>query len=112
MRMISFFLLDLRLSAVGTPELRIAAPEVWGVTLTQKGRMRIAPEWRIVNPCAWLRYIFEDYIQLNSRRIKLGWRKTKPSRKQGIRLNIYVALRFSWAFNSKGTFGYLPSLLF
>ena len=29
-RMISVFLPDLRLSIVGTPELRIAAPEGWG----------------------------------------------------------------------------------
>ena len=36
LRMISFFLPDLRFSAVGTPDLRIAAPEGWGMTLNQK----------------------------------------------------------------------------
>ena len=30
MRMISFFLPDLRLSAIETPEWRIAAPDGWG----------------------------------------------------------------------------------
>ena len=35
-RMISFFLPDVRLSATGTPELRIAAPDGLGMTLTQK----------------------------------------------------------------------------
>ena len=49
MRMISFFLPDLRLSAVGTPELRIAAPEGRGMTLTQKSRMSVTPELRIAN---------------------------------------------------------------
>ena len=53
MRMISFFLLDLRLSAVGTPKLRIAALEGWGMTLTQTSRMGIAPELRIVSQSAW-----------------------------------------------------------
>ena len=92
MRMISFFfcLPYLMLSAIGTPELRIAAPAGWGMTLIQKSRMRIAPEIRIVSPCAWLRCSFEDYIQLNSSRIMPGWRNTKPSQDQGIRLNIYI----------------------
>ena len=63
-RMISFSLPDLRLSAIGAPELRIAAPEAWGMTLTQKSRMCRAPELRIVNPCVWFRCIFEDCIQL------------------------------------------------
>ena len=44
--------------------------------------------------------ILEDYIQTNLRRIKLGWRKTKPNQKQGIRRNIYVVLRLTQAFRS------------
>ena len=43
------------------------------------------------------------------RRIKLGWRKTKPSQKQGIRLKIYVMLRLTWAFRSQGIFECLPT---
>ena len=59
MCMISFFLPDLGLSVVGTPELRIVAPEGWGMTLTQKSRMRRAPELRIVSPCAWFRCVLK-----------------------------------------------------
>ena len=94
MRMISFFLPDLRLSAIGTPELRIAAPDVWRMTLTQKSRMCTAPGLRITNPCARFRCIFEeDYIHTNSRRIKFGWRKANPSQKQGDRPYIHVMVR-------------------
>ena len=93
MRMISSFLPDLRLSVVGTPELRIAAQEGWGMTLTQKSGMCIALELRIANPCARFRCIFEDYIQTDSRRIKFGWRKTNLSQKQGIRLYIHVMVK-------------------
>ena len=53
MRMISFFLPDLRLSAIETPELRIAAPDDWGMTLTHKWRMCIAPELRIAALEEW-----------------------------------------------------------
>ena len=35
MRMVSFFQVGLRLSAHWTPELRIAAPDGWGMTLTE-----------------------------------------------------------------------------
>ena len=98
MRMISFFLPDLRLSAVGTPELRIAAQEGCGVTLIQKSGMCIAPELRIANTRVRFRCIFEDYIQSNSRRIKFGWRKTKLSQKQSIRLNIPVMVRLIQTF--------------
>ena len=38
---------------------------------------------------------FEDYIQTNLTRMKLGWRKTKRSQKQDIRLNFYVMMRLS-----------------
>ena len=31
---------------------------------------------------------------------KLGWRKTKPRQKHGIRLNVYVMLRLTQAFRS------------
>ena len=100
MRMISFLLPDLRLSAIGTPELRIAAPDGWAMTLTQKQRMCIAPELRIASPCARIRCNSEGYIQNNSRRIKFGWRKTNLSQKQGIRVNIYVMVRLIQAFRS------------
>ena len=78
MRMISLFLPDLRSSAVGTPELRIAAPEGWGMTLAQKPRMCIAPELRIATPRSWLRCICDNYTQTSVARMKRGWRKTKP----------------------------------
>ena len=39
--------------------------------------------------------IFTDYIQTSLRRAKLGWRKKKPSHKQGIRLNVYVTMRLT-----------------
>ena len=42
---------------------------------------------------------------------KLGWRKIKPSQKQGIRLNVYVLLILTQAFRSEGIFGCLPSRL-
>ena len=100
MRMISLLLPDLRLSAIGASELRIAAPDGLGMTLTQKQRMCIAPKLRIASPCARFRYIFEDYIQTNSRRIKFAWRKTNLSQKQGIRLNIHVMVRLIQAFQS------------
>ena len=70
------------------------------MTLTQNLRMCIAPELRIASPCAWLRYILADYVQTGLRRTKLGWRKTKPSQKQGVRLNVYVMLRLTQAFRS------------
>ena len=70
------------------------------MTLTQKPRMYIAPESRIANPCAWLLCIFADYVQTNLSRSKLGWRKTKPSQKQGIQLNVYVMLKLTKAFRS------------
>ena len=92
MRMISFLLLDLRLSAVGTPELRIAALEGWGMTLIQKSRMCIAPELRIARPCAWFRCIFGDYIQSKLKRINPGWIEIKPSKKQRRGLNMYSLL--------------------
>ena len=78
MRMISLFLPDLRLSAVGTPELRLAEPEGWGMTLAPKSRTCIAPELRIATPRSWLRSNFEDYTQTTLARMKLGWRKPKP----------------------------------
>ena len=62
------------------------------MTLTQKLRMCIAPELRIANPCAWLPCIFADHVQTGLRKTKLGWRKTKPNQKQGIRLNVFVML--------------------
>ena len=110
MRMISFLKADLRLSAHRTPELRIAALGDWGMTLTQKSRMRIAPASRIASTGACLRCTFEDYFQTNLRKIKLGWRKSKPSQKQGIRRNIYVMLRLTWAFRSQGIFECLPNI--
>ena len=82
MRMISFFLPDLRLSAIGAPELRIAAPDGWGMTLTQKLRMCIAPEVRIANPCAWLRCILEDYILTALKRMDLAGGRPSPGRKR------------------------------
>ena len=107
MRMISFFQADLRLSAHGTPDLRIAELVGLGMTLTQKPRMCIAPELSIANPCAWLRCISADYVQTNLRGTKLGWRKTKPSQKQGIRLKICVILRLTKAIRTLGFFGRL-----
>ena len=41
---------------------------------------------------------------------KLGWRKTKPSQKQGIRLNVDIMLRLIKVFRSYGIFGGLPNL--
>ena len=41
---------------------------------------------------------FEDSIQTSLTRVKLGWRKTRRSQKQGVRLNIYGVLRFTQAF--------------
>ena len=43
---------------------------------------------------------FVDGVQANLRKNKLGWRKTKPSQKQGVRLNVYVMLRLTQAFRS------------
>ena len=43
-------------------------------------------------------HFFADYVQTSLRRTKLGWRKAKPSQKQGIRLNVYVMLRLTKAF--------------
>ena len=96
MCMTSLFLPDLELNAVGTPELRIVAPEAWGMALTQKARMCIAPELRIATPRSWLRCIFEDYTQTSFPRRNLAGGKTS----QGIRLNIYVMLRLTKAFRS------------
>ena len=75
MRMILFFLLDLRLSAVGTPELRIAADDPYpDIEDVHSSRIKDCDP----PPRSWLRCIFEDYTQSNLARMKLGWRKTKP----------------------------------
>ena len=95
MHMISFFLPDLRLSAIVAPELRIAAPDRWGITLAQKSRMCIAPELRIASACAR----FRCFVETNSRRIKFG-RKTNLSQQQGIRLDIHGMVRLIQAFRS------------
>ena len=80
--------------------MRIADLVGWRMTLTPKPRMCIAPELRIANPCARLRCIFADYVQTSLKVTKLGWTKTKPSPKQGIRLNVYILLRLTQAFKS------------
>ena len=54
-------------SAHRTPELRIAELVGWGMTLTQKPRMCVAPEVRIANPCGWFRCIFTDHVQTGLR---------------------------------------------
>ena len=72
MRMISLSRLISGSAPNGTPELRIAELVGWGMTLTQKPRMCIAPELRMANPCAWLRCIFADYVQTSLRRTKLA----------------------------------------
>ena len=43
---------------------------------------------------------FVDGVQTSLRKNKLGWRKTKPSPKQGVRLNENVMLRLTQAFLS------------
>ena len=82
MRMISLLLPDLRLSATGTPELRIAAPDGWGMTYPEMEDVH-SSELRIVGPCVRFRCIFGNYVQTNSRRIKFGWRETNLRQKQG-----------------------------
>ena len=42
--------------------------------------------------------LFEDYIQTDLRRMKFGWRKTKPSQKEGVQLNLCVVLRLTRVF--------------
>ena len=51
------------------------------------------------NPCAGLRSIVADYVQTSLRRTKLGWRKTKPSQKHGVRLNACAMLKLTKVFS-------------
>ena len=70
------------------------------MTLTQKPSMCIAPELSIANPWRMASLHFLDCVQTSLRRNKLGWRNTKPSQKHGTRLNVYVMLRLTQAFQS------------